>query len=162
MMTRGLAYRAVQSINVCPNERAVTSDLSPAGIVEGRNNPDFNMNRIAFGSYALVYSGTTNRMDSRATPAISLYESNQEGGHYFLSLNSGKRLHSRKWVEIPISNYAESKVYDIATNERQPILPDKMPTFEWIPGQFVETNEDYNQDISVEDESIENLPNDEC
>ena len=40
-------------------------------------------------------------------------------------------------------------------------MPDKMPTFEWIPGQFVETNEDYNQDISVEDESIENLPNEE-
>ena len=41
MMTRGLAYRAVQFINACLNERAVNFDLSPAGIVEGRNNPDF-------------------------------------------------------------------------------------------------------------------------
>ena len=90
----------------------------------------------------MVYSVTTNRMNSRATPDISLYESNEEGGHYFMSLNSGKRIHSRKWAELPISEHAEARVYEIGANDKQPILLKKMPLFEWIPGMVVEPHDD--------------------
>ena len=63
-------------------------------IVEGECNPNFNDKRITFGSYAMVYIGTTNYMKRRSIPAITINESKNHGSHYFVSLYIGKCLHS--------------------------------------------------------------------
>ena len=62
-------------------------------IVEGKSNPKLNHKHIIFGSYAVVYTGTKNDIKRRSVPAITLNKSNDHGGHYFLSLYTGKRLH---------------------------------------------------------------------
>ena len=36
--------------------------MIPAMIVEGKGNPDLDHKRITFGSYAMVYTGTTKDM----------------------------------------------------------------------------------------------------
>ena len=41
-------------------------------------------------------------MQRRSTPAITLLPSNQRGGYYFMSLYTGRRLHSYHWTELPI------------------------------------------------------------
>ena len=37
-------------------------------------------------------------MESRTIPAIALRESNGVGGHYFMSLESGRPIHANKWI----------------------------------------------------------------
>ena len=47
-MTKSMVYKVVQGMNDCPNEQAVTTTMSPSGMVEGKLNPDYNRNRAAF------------------------------------------------------------------------------------------------------------------
>ena len=49
-------------------------NFSPSTILEGRDKPRGAINRIPCGTYALVYSGTKNNMDSRTVPAVALRE----------------------------------------------------------------------------------------
>ena len=56
---------------------------SPATILRGDSNPDCNVNRVAFGTYVMVYIGTQNTMETRAVPAVALKQSNIFGGYYF-------------------------------------------------------------------------------
>ena len=42
----------------------------------------------------MMYTGTENNMNSRTVPVISLKESNDMHEQYFMSLNTGKILHS--------------------------------------------------------------------
>ena len=48
--------------------------MSPATIVEGKGNPDFNHKRIPLGSYAIFYTGTKTVMKRRNVPEIALNE----------------------------------------------------------------------------------------
>ena len=85
---------AVDILNDFPSANGVSQTMSPASIVTGKCKPDYNMPRIPFGSFAMVYIGTTNNIKSRAVPAIALNASNERGGHFFMSINTGKRIHS--------------------------------------------------------------------
>ena len=55
-------------------------------LVEGKHKFDFVKKRIEFGAYAIVYIVTHNNMKKRSVPAITLKESNEEGGYFFMSL----------------------------------------------------------------------------
>ena len=59
-----------------PSETGASKTMLQATIVEGKPKPDFNNNMIAFGAYALVYTGTDNTMKIRATLSIALQPSN--------------------------------------------------------------------------------------
>ena len=63
--------------------------MSPETIVAGASKPDFNRKGIPFGGYTMVYIGTENNMNSRTVPAISLNESNDVNGQYFMSKRDG-------------------------------------------------------------------------
>jgi hypothetical protein len=100
LMTIALVESAIYWLNSFPSDNGVSDTLSPANIVLGRPNIDFNHNKIVFGSYALVYAGTKNNMKSRSIPAIALNPSNEWGGHNFMSLYTGKRftaMHGRSY-----------------------------------------------------------------
>ena len=68
--------------------------MSPAYLVEGRSKLKFSQKMAHFGRYAEVWTGTDNTMKERTVPAIVLNRSNDTGGHYFMSLETGRRLHS--------------------------------------------------------------------
>ena len=78
---------------------------------------------IVFGAYALVYTGTSNSMKSRAVPAIALRRSNNAGGHYFTSLHTGKIIRGYKWQELPLDEHVIERVEAMAEQEEQPIQP---------------------------------------
>ena len=59
-------------------------------------------------------------MKRKAIPAIALRESNRQGGHYFMSLATGKRLHSYNWTRLPPDDVIE-RVEELANQENQPI-----------------------------------------
>ena len=73
-------------------------------------------------------------MKRRGVPAIALRKSNRKGGHYFMSLLTGKRIHSYHWKELAISDEIVERVEHLAKQEGQPLLKDKQPFFEWQPG----------------------------
>ena len=118
--------------------------MSPASKVEGKSRPDMKYNKVPFGSYALVWVNTTNTMKRRAIPAIALKESNRVGGMYFMSLSSGRRIHSYHWEHLPIPDEVIQRVKEIANKENQPLMAEKIPMFEWVPGiNMVDNN--YNE-----------------
>ena len=84
------------------------------------------MLRIPFASYALVYTGTSNTLDSRYTPCIALRESNNNGGHYFMSLETGRQIHSNKWVKMPTTQVQIDRVHELASNRKEVHWTDKL------------------------------------
>ena len=67
--------------------------MSPATIVEGREKLNLGVKKIRFGAYAMVYTGTRNGMKSRSLPVVALNTSNNDGGKYFMTHYTGKRMH---------------------------------------------------------------------
>ena len=62
----------VKFLNAFPNKGGISIIISPSMIVEGKPNPGFNIEIIVFGSYALVYTNTSNYINRRSIPSISL------------------------------------------------------------------------------------------
>ena len=85
-------------LNNIPAENGVSTTISPVTIVAGLPSPDYNIiNRIPFGAYAQVTEvhDPRNNNQSRITGAIALYTTgNQQGLYYFMSLSTGRRIHS--------------------------------------------------------------------
>ena len=100
-------------------------------IVEGKVNPNFNHKHITFGSYAMVYTGTTNNMKIRSVTAIALNESNEHGGHYLMSLYTGKCLNSYQWTELPIYDDVITQVWDLYEEDNEKKMTYNHPMFEW-------------------------------
>ena len=105
LMVRSLVEAIIEVLNAFPSKNAISTTISPATIVEGKPKMDFKRDMIAFGAYALVYTDTSNNNTPRTVPAIALRMSNNAGGHYFMSLHSGKRIHGYKWKELPIDEH---------------------------------------------------------
>ena len=134
LMIQHLVESRVMWLNRFPSSNGISKTMSPATIVTGQPKPDMSKKRISFGSYAMVYTSTTNTMKSRSVPAIALSESNKIGGSYFMLLYTGKLIHGFDWNEIPIHDDVIDTVEQLSTNEKQPMLICKWPLFEWRPG----------------------------
>ena len=115
----------------------------------------------------MVYIGTESNMNSRTVPVISLNASNDMNGQYFMSLNTGKRIYSKQWDQIPIDEFVIYKVKELVTNKEQPLIQNKCSLFEWGVGieieviniednyDIIEQNqEEHNESIDIRDDSI--------
>ena len=128
-MIKGLMEYTRKWVNAFPSNAGIGT-YSPSNIIDGSQNIDCNRKRITYGAYAQVYTGTTNDMQPRTTPAISLHESNAFDGQYFMSLVTGRRIHGKKWTQLPIDDIVIEKIESIAVKERQPVLQSNIPMFE--------------------------------
>ena len=134
IMLQSLIENSVFWLNNFPANDGVSETLSSAAIVEGRLPPDFRSKKILFGAYAIVFAGTSNTMHQRGERAIALKETSR-GGHYrFMSLDTGRVIHSYDWRELPINDFVINRVHDLALQEGQPLLVDGFPIFEYAPG----------------------------
>ena len=131
VMVIALVTSAVKWINAFPNKTGISRTMSPSTIVLGLPKPNMKFKRIVFGSYAMVYAGTTNNQNARSVPAIALNSSNEHGGHYFMSLYSGKRIHSYEWTELPIDEDVTDRVEELADLEEAPEMKRGYPIFTW-------------------------------
>ena len=57
---------------------------------------------------------------------------NNQGGHYSMSLLTGKYINIYHWEELPINDKVIIKVKKLLETEKQPNLVDGMPIFEQI------------------------------
>ena len=75
-------------------------------------------------------------MKLRSVPGIDLRPSNDNGGHYFLNLETNKCIHSYNWDELPTSDMAIKRVHEIAIQENQPIISNGELRYEWSDGEM--------------------------
>ena len=59
---------------------------------------------ICPGQYVQTHKENSNDMNERTLAAIAMYPSeNEQGGHYFISLNTGRIININEWNELPIT-----------------------------------------------------------
>jgi len=104
LMVRSLIEGVVFMLNSFPSKTGISNTMSPGMIVEGRPKIDFSKKKVVFGTYVLVTEGSDNSMKGRATPAIVLRMSNNDGGYFFMSLHTGKRIHGYQWGDYLFFN----------------------------------------------------------
>ena len=110
-------YNIVSVLNEFPHKNGISRNISPAVIVLGRPKLKCSNRTLSFGAYCEVYVGTTNDDIPRSVSSIALRPSNERGGYYFMSLDTGRRLHAHIWNELPISERIINLVQKLATAE---------------------------------------------
>ena len=95
-MARSLVQDMITCLNMLPSQNGISSDLSPAAIILGSKNPDYNKLKIAFGAYAQVYIGTTNSFFY--VGVITLRPANEWGGYYYFSLATRNQPQNLIWT----------------------------------------------------------------
>jgi hypothetical protein len=94
IMIQSLIELSVLWLNSFPQEDGVSDVLSSAAIVEGRPLPDCASKKILFGSYAILFARTNNNMNQRGERAVTMRETNRPGHYRFMSLDTGRSIHS--------------------------------------------------------------------
>jgi hypothetical protein len=105
-----MVFLSVFWLNAFPLCLEISQTLSPRTIVTGLHI-DYNKHcRIEFGQYV-----QTHEMASPTAGALALQPTgNQQGGHYFYRLLSGKRLHRTQWIELPMPAEVQDRVHALA------------------------------------------------
>ena len=71
-------------------------------------------------------------MKHKSVHVNALNESNENGGYYFMSLRTEKRVYILKQKELPIDDWVIENIENIAKEQDQPILRHTCQIFEWI------------------------------
>jgi len=107
-------------LNSFPRRDGVHNILSPRAIMTGQKIHYDKHCRLEFGTYVQVHEKHNNSMDSRTSGAIALSPSgNEQGGHYFLSLHTRKRILRNHWTVLPMPNDAVDVVHRLAATSKQ-------------------------------------------
>ena len=98
-----LARNAVFWLNSFPAADGISSLLSPRYIVLGKNIIYDKHIRQEFGSYVQTHEENDNGMPERTIGAICMGPSgNMQGGHNFMSLVTGQKIHRHRWTPMPM------------------------------------------------------------
>ena len=119
LMLIRLISNAVLWLNALPHSDGASSTLSPRYLLTGKHL-DFNKHvRTEFGAYVQTHEQHNNDMTARTLGATCLGPSgNEQGGHWFLSLSTGKRIHRHKWTSLPLPDDAIARVTNPCTTTR--------------------------------------------
>ena len=133
-------------LNAFPATNGVSQTLSPRTIVTGLTL-DFRAHcRIEPGSYVQTHEEHNNSMLTRTVGAIALLPSgNSQGGHYFLSLNTGRRIHRQHWTELPMPAEVINRVHSLGRNSPKGL------TFGWRDATEIYDDIDADDNVTVDD-----------
>ena len=70
-----------------------------------------------------------------------------------MSLESGSKIHSNKWKELPIGDDVISRVHDLAKHENKKKVRDGNLRFEWAPGIPIEQVDEEEANADMNDEN---------
>ena len=125
LMIVELLYFVVHWLNAFPAKNGVSDTISPGTILTGVT-PDYKKHcKANFGSYVQTHEefAPRNSMEARTIGAITLGSDNSEqAGYWFMSLNTGKRIHRRNWTPLPMSDEVVSRVEQLGRRDGQPNL----------------------------------------
>jgi len=76
--------------------------------------------KVESGTYVQVHEIHNKSLELRMSGAIALTPSgNKQGGHFFLSLHTGKCILSNNWTELPMPNDIVETVHRLATASKK-------------------------------------------
>jgi hypothetical protein len=103
LMIKEMVTACVFWLNMFPPHDRVSSTLSPRALMTGFTLDYATHCQLEFGSYVQTHEEHDNSMHSRTTGAITLGPiGNQQGGYYFMSLTSGRKLTRNQWTTLPM------------------------------------------------------------
>jgi hypothetical protein len=141
-----MVYAAVFWLNTFPPNDGV-SDMSPRELITG-HKLDYNKHcKLELGAYVQTHETHDNTMTDRTIGAISLRPTgNQQGGYYFMSLASGRRLNRKPkdWTELPMPQEVLDRVHTLARRSQGAL------TFAWRDGSPI-PNDEEDDDMDDED-----------
>ena len=115
MMIAEMVYASIFWLNSIPANDGVSDRLSPRSIMVGSVLDYHRHCRLEFGSYVQVHEEHDNTMATRTVGAIALRPTgNAQGGFYFMSLESGRKLNRNHWTELPMPKEVIDRVQVIA------------------------------------------------
>ena len=152
-------------LNMFPARDGISDKLGPRAIITGLL-PDYNKHcKIEFGAYVQTHEEHDNSMITRTTGAIALRPSgNVQGGYYFYSLTTGRRILRSKWTELPMPQDVIDRVHALARRSHtaagiafgwrdgKPIDPDDDDNYE------SEEDSDYEPDDEDDNEDEDSIP----
>ena len=143
-----LIHAANYWLNMFPANDGVSSTLSPRRIMTGQQCDYTLHGQLQYGEYAQVHESHDNSMSSRTTGAIALRPTgNVQGGYYFLSLSTGKRLNRFAWTALPMPGEVIDRVHELA--RRNPAGGDVV--FGWRDGTEIDDEDGDEDDLRDED-----------
>jgi hypothetical protein len=141
-IVKELASMAARTLNSFLHQDGIGDTLSPANIVTGAPKPDYKTLPLKFGTYIQVYDGTSSDTKSRTLGAIATNPTgNSSGNHFFMSLETGLRMHRRSWTVLPISDTTISRVETLATQEGMPPVDHDVSINEYKPDKIIDESE---------------------
>ncbi|GAX19421.1 hypothetical protein FisN_4Lu403 [Fistulifera solaris] len=121
LMLVRLVANAVFWLNAFPHKDGVSTTLSPRYLLTGQHLDASKHVRCEFGSYVQTHEKHTSDMQPRTTGAICLGPTgNEQGGHYFLSLSTGERLHRQYWTPMTMPNDVIARVSQLGAKQKMP------------------------------------------
>ena len=79
-----------------------------------------------------------------------------------MSLETGKRLHSNNWIEVPISDDVIRRVNELGLQEGQTDMRRDGPVFEWGPNEPMEDEEHDDEQLWNDDNDDDHDHNDDA
>ena len=111
-MIAEMVYAAVFWSNAFHPNRDLLQNLSQRTIMTGRMI-DYNSHcKHKFGAYLQTHKATDNSMRPRTIVAIALHPTgNEQGGHYYMSLESGHCINHLRVTDLPMLNEVITQVH---------------------------------------------------
>ena len=100
-----MVYNCVFWLNSFPNKDSIHASMSPRAIMTGKRITYDKHCKVEFGAYIQMHEKHKNSMELRTLGSIALIPSrNEQGGHYFLSVHTAKRILRNHWTILPMPN----------------------------------------------------------
>ncbi len=140
-------------LNTFPPDDGVSKTLSPRALIAGTEIDYSHHCKLEFGAYVQTHEDHDNTMQARTTGAIALRPTgNSQGGYYFMSLSSGRRLNRSHWTELPMPQEVIDRVHILARRSNAP----RDLTFAWRDGTEIQDDDGENS----EDDDADYIPDD--
>ena len=166
IMVAGMITHVMKSLNQLPSETGIDNHLSPAALITGSTKPDYNsLIKLNYGEYVQAYepNTTTNDQSPMSVGAIALYPKNANSW-YFMSLQSGKRIHRHGWTVLPISKEVIERVNLLGKKQKQRAVIGNF-SYTWLPsndlnGSDITSSENDQEDVIEVEEDVMTQNND--
>jgi hypothetical protein len=101
--------------------------------------PQNQITKLEFGTYVQVYNGTSSDKKSRTLGAIATNPTGHSSGiHFFMSLETGLRIHRCSWTVLSISDATISCVETLAAHEGMPPVDHSVSINEYDPDEIID------------------------
>jgi hypothetical protein len=98
-----MVYCSIFWLNKFPPTDGISTTISPRTLIAGHHLDYSKHWPLEFGTYVQVHEQQDNSMATRTTGAIALRPTgNAQGGYYFYSLGTGRRLNRNRWTPLPM------------------------------------------------------------